>query len=314
MKAIVINQFGNADTFYETELPQPQITPDTVAVAINAFSINPMDIAARAGYLQSPFTDNWTFPLVLGWDFSGTITQVGQNVTKYHIGDQVFGTLPSNHAGNAGSYAETAVVDPASISTIPAGMSVDQAAALPIAGGTAYQAIAQNLNVHPNETILIQGGAGGAGLFAVQIAKSRGAKVITTASPAHTALLQQVGADQVIDYHTTAVSDVLSSVDAVFDTVGDIAGGLTVLKPGGKLVTVGGQPTPEQLALPDKSVSFQFSHSDTAVFDGLITLFTNDQLHIEVQSLPFTAENVVKAHQRIESHHTTGKLVIHITD
>lgn len=111
MKAIVINQFGNADTFYETELPQPQITPDTVAVAINAFSINPMDIAARAGYLQSPFTDNWTFPLVLGWDFSGTITQVGQNVTKYHISDQVFGTLPSNHAGNAGSYAETAVVD-----------------------------------------------------------------------------------------------------------------------------------------------------------------------------------------------------------
>lgn len=98
MKAIVINQFGNADTFYETELPQTQITPDTVAVAINAFSINPMDIAARAGYLQSPFTDNWTFPLVLGWDFSGTITQVGQNVTKYHIGDQVFGTLPSNHA------------------------------------------------------------------------------------------------------------------------------------------------------------------------------------------------------------------------
>ncbi|WP_225353111.1 alcohol dehydrogenase catalytic domain-containing protein [Secundilactobacillus paracollinoides] len=97
MKTIAINQFGTADEFHEINLDQPALTADTVAVAIHAFSINPMDIAARAGYLQSPFSDNWSFPLVLGWDFSGIITEVGQNVTQYHAGDHVFGTLASDH-------------------------------------------------------------------------------------------------------------------------------------------------------------------------------------------------------------------------
>ncbi|MGL0747556.1 NADP-dependent oxidoreductase [Secundilactobacillus paracollinoides] len=216
MKTIAINQFGTADEFHEINLDQPALTADTVAVAIHAFSINPMDIAARAGYLQSPFSDNWSFPLVLGWDFSGIITEVGQNVTQYHAGDHVFGTLASDHPGNAGSYAEATVVDPAAITKIPAGMSFDQAAALPIAAGTAYQAIVQNLKVQSNDTVLVQGGAGGVGLFAVQIAKALGAKVITTASPAHTELLQKLGIDQIIDYHTTAVADVVSTVDAVF--------------------------------------------------------------------------------------------------
>lgn len=314
LKTIAINQFGTADEFHEINLDQPAFTADTVAVAIHAFSINPMDIAARAGYLQSPFSDNWSFPLVLGWDFSGIITEVGQNVTQYHAGDHVFGTLASDHPGNAGSYAEATVVDPAAITKIPTGMSFDQAAALPIAAGTAYQAIVQNLKVQSNDTVLVQGGAGGVGLFAVQIAKALGAKVITTASPAHTELLQKLGIDQIIDYHTTAVADVVSTVDAVFDTAGDIAGGLGVLKSGGKLVTVAGQPTPEQLALPDKSVSFQFSHTDTAVMTGLSDLFTKGQLNIELQTLPFTAASVIKAHQTIEGHHTTGKLVIHVAD
>ena len=226
-----------------------------------------MDVAARMGMLHAPFSDNWSFPLVLGWDFAGTVSKVGKNVTGYKAGDRVFGCIHSDHAGNNCSYGSYIVTTPDTMAKIPAGLSFDQAAALLSTGGTAYEGIVENLKVKPNDTVLVQGGAGGVGLFAVQIAKAQGAKVIATASAPHNELLKQLGVDQVVDYHKQTVGDVVKDVDAVFDTAGDIAGGLTALKSGGKLVTVGGQPTPEQTNLPDKSVSFQSTHATTALWN-----------------------------------------------
>nr|WP_225356338.1 NADP-dependent oxidoreductase [Secundilactobacillus pentosiphilus] len=312
LEAIVINEFGSADEFYETELDQPQVTDDTVLVAVNAFSINPMDVAARLGMLPSQFSSNWKFPLVLGWDFAGTVAKIGKNVTDYQVGDRVFGSLPNDHADNNGSYGSYVVAAPETMAKIPAGLSFDQAAALPIAGGTAYQAIVENLKVKANDTVLIQGGAGGVGLFAVQIAKAQGAKVIASASPSHHELLKQLGADQVIDYHQHAVAKSIKNVDAVFDTAGDIEDGLAALKAGGKLVTVGGQPTSEQLNSTDKNVAFQFTHATTPIYDSLAKLAIAGQLQIKLRTLPRSADNVIDAHKTVEGHHMTGKFVIHV--
>lgn len=314
MEALVIKEFGSADEFYETELNQPQITDDTVLVAVNAFSINPMDVAARSGKLPAQFSANWKFPLVLGWDFAGTVIKVGKNVTGYQIRDRVFGSLPYDHASNNGSYGSYVVASPETMAKIPAALSFDQAAALPIAGGTAYQAIIDNLSVKKGETVLVQGGAGGVGLFAVQIAKVQGAKVIATASPSHHELLKKMGADKVIDYHDRTAVKSLKDVDAVFDTAGDIDDSLVVLKSGGKLVTVGGRPTQEQLNLTDKTVVSQFTHATTATYDSLAELVSSGKLQIKLQTLPRSADNLIRAQQMVEGHHMAGKFVIHVKD
>ncbi len=312
MKAVVINQYGTTSEFKEADVQPAELKPDEVTVAVHAFSINPMDVAGRMGMLSAPFITNWYFPVILGWDFSGVITRVGQTVTTFKVGDAVFGTLPADHAGNNGSYSTELNVPAALI--VPKGddLSFVQAAALPIAGGTAYQAITEGLQVKRGDIVLIQGGAGGVGLFGVQIAKALGATVVTTASPDHQDLLTKLGADQVIDYHTTKVADVVNDVDAVFDTAGDIAGGLSVLRAGGRLVSVGQQPTEEQSQLPDKQVSFQFSKGDPAYLTGLANLFADGKLTIITQSLPFTAANVAHAQDVVAGHHMTGKFVIEV--
>lgn len=248
MQAITIDKLGTDSTFALSDLQQPSLLAGQVAVNIKAFSINPMDVAARLGMLGSPFTDNWSFPLVLGWDMAGVVAEVGAGVTEFKVGDRVFGGLPSDHAGNNGSYADYCVVPLDELARTPSELSDAQAAALPIAGMTAYQAITERLNVQAGEKVLIQGGAGGVGSLAVQLAKLRGTYVATTAGPAHTELLKKLGADQVIDYHETTPSDFLQDFDCVFDTVGDIDSGLSVLRSNGRLITVAAQPTPEQLA------------------------------------------------------------------
>lgn len=318
MKAITIDQFGPADNFTKTDIAEPAIVhPDEVKVKIHAFSVNPMDIAARAGMLNAPFSDNWSFPLDLGWDFAGTITALGDDVDNFVIGDSVFGSLPSDHAGNSGSYGEFTTVPVNQIAKKPTELSFDEAAALPIAGGTAYQAITEGLNIQPESKVLIQGGSGGVGFFAVQIAKAVGATVITTTGPDHIDLLKQTGADIIVDYHQSTVLKAAGQVDVVFDTVGDLDGGLAALKPGGKLITVAAQPTPDQQAHAadqDQTVAFQFTHSSTQTFENLAKLVLDGKLRIEFQVSSFTADNVIAAHKEIEGRHTTGKLVIHVTD
>lgn len=312
MEAIVINQLGPDSQFKAAHIQPAVLQSNEVTVAVHAFSINPMDIAAKMGLLRAPFIDHWSFPLVLGWDFAGVITKIGPAVTDFKVGTAVFGTLPPDHAANNGSYSTQLNVPADLIAPMISQLSFDQAAALPIAGGTAYQAMVDGLQVQAGEHVLIQGGAGGVGLFAIQIAKARGAIVSTTASPAHTRLLTDLGADQVIDYHQVQVADVLHHVDAVFDTVGEITSGSRVLKSGGRLVSIGQQPTSAQKNLPDKQISFQFSTGKPTYLRGLAQLFVQGQLKIIEQTLPFSADNVTTAQQTVANHHMTGKFVIHV--
>ncbi|GAX02006.1 NADP-dependent oxidoreductase [Secundilactobacillus silagei] len=309
MQAITIDKLGVDSKFILQDVQQPALPAGQVLVNIKAFSINPMDVAAKLGMLGSPFTDNWSYPLILGWDMAGVVAAVGAGVTTFKVGDRVFGGLPSDHAGNNGSYAEYCVAPLDELAHTPTDLSDAQAAALPIAGMTAYQAITKSLNVQSGEKILIQGGAGGVGSLAVQLAKLRGAYVATTAGPAHTQLLTDLGADQVIDYHQVTPSDVLHDFDGVFDTVGDIDGGLATLQTNGRLITVAAQPTPEELAAPQQ-VAFQFTQGTGAMLEALGKLVAEGQVKQSIETLPFSAESVTTAQNRVAGRHTTGKLVI----
>ncbi|MDV0431778.1 NADP-dependent oxidoreductase [Lactiplantibacillus sp. DA1] len=314
MKTIAINQYGSAEAFTMINMPKPEPQADEVQVAIHAFSLNPMDIAGRMGALSSPFTDLWSFPLVLGWDFSGVITKVGSDITSFKTGDAVFGSAASAHAANNGTYGEFITVNTKELAHLPSGLSFDQAAALPIAGLTAYYGMKHNLNLQPGQKILIQGGAGGVGLFAVQIAKAFDAYVATTASANHRNLLVDLGTDEVIDYHETNPAAVLHDYDAVFDTVGDIDTGLKVLKADGQLATIAAQPTDAQQHDQQKKAAFQFTQGSSEDLTDLAKLTINGQVKLTIATLPFAVASVIKGHQAIESRHTTGKIVIHVAD
>lgn len=310
MRTIAINQYGVVNQFEEMNLEVPRINDNEVLVEIHAFSINPMDVAGRQGNLGTPFTDYWSFPLVLGWDFAGIVKEVGHKVTGFKIGDKVFGAIASAHDAKNGTYGEYVAAGTEELALIPEGLTFDEAAALPIGGITAYYGMTHSLNVQAGQKILIQGGSGGVGLMAVQIAKAFGAHVAATSSANHVDLLKKVGVDEVINYHQTKPADVIHGYDAVFDTVGDIAGGLKVLKETGKLVTIAGQPTPEQ----SKQATFQFTHGTGTDLTALGKLVVEGKVKQVVTSMAFSTENVIKAHESIEGHHTTGKIVIHVKD
>jgi NADPH:quinone reductase-like Zn-dependent oxidoreductase len=225
------------------DLPDPVAAAGEIVVDVAACSINAADWKVRAGeYKQSKF------PLILGRDFSGTVSALGSGVSDLKVGDEVFGVLET---GRDGTYCEKLAVGAAIVGKKPAALSHIDAAALALTGLTAICAVEEALKLKAGETILIQGGAGGVASFAIQLAKHIGAKVITTASAANIAYLRGLGADEVIDYNTTDFTHAVMNVDAAFDTVGGDVATRTfeVLKPGGRaaFIASGGQaPKPER--------------------------------------------------------------------
>jgi NADPH:quinone reductase-like Zn-dependent oxidoreductase len=243
MKAAYIEKFGGPEVLKVGDLPDPTAGAGQIVVDVAAASINAADWKVRAGeYKQA------NFPLILGRDFSGTVSAHGAGVTDLKVGDEVFGVLET---GRDGTYCEKLAIGAAVVGKKPAALSHVDAAALALTGLTAICAIEEALKLKAGETILIQGGAGGVASFAIQLAKHIGARVITTASAANAAYLRGLGADEVIDYNATDFTKAVKNVDAAFDTVGgDVATRtFAVLKPGGRaaFIASGGQaPKPER--------------------------------------------------------------------
>jgi NADPH:quinone reductase-like Zn-dependent oxidoreductase len=243
MKAAYIEKFGGPEVLKVGDLPDPTAGAGQIVVDVAAASINAADWKVRAGeYKQA------NFPLILGRDFSGTVSALGAGVTDLKVGDEVFGVLET---GRDGTYCEKLAIGAAVVGKKPAALSHVDAAALALTGLTAICAIEEALKLKAGETILIQGGAGGVASFAIQLAKHIGARVITTASAANAAYLRGLGADEVIDYNATDFTKAVKNVDAAFDTVGgDVATRtFAVLKPGGRaaFIASGGQaPKPER--------------------------------------------------------------------
>ena len=243
MKAAYIDKFGGPEVLKVGDLPDPAAGAGQIVVDVAAASINAADYKVRAGeYKQA------NFPLILGRDFSGTVSALGSGVTDLKVGDDVFGVL---EAGRDGTYCEKIAIGGAIVGKKPAALSHVDAAALALTGLTAICAIEEALKLKKGETILIQGGAGGVASFAIQLAKHIGARVITTASAANAAYLRGLGADEVIDYNATDFTKAVKNVDAAFDTVGgDVATRtFAVLKPGGRAAFIasgGTAPKPER--------------------------------------------------------------------
>ncbi|PSL31055.1 NADPH:quinone reductase-like Zn-dependent oxidoreductase [Planomicrobium soli] len=310
MKAIVIEQYGGIEELKELELERPVINDDQVLLEIHATSINPIDWKLREGYLKEmlPFE----FPIILGWDAAGVIAERGKNVTKFEVGDRVF-TRPLTT--RQGTYAEYVPVEEYLLAKMPETMSFEEGAAIPLTGLTAWEGLVEIAGVKEGDKVLVHAGAGGVGTFAIQIAKSFGAFVATTASEKNAELLESLGADQVIDYKNEDFSEVLSDFDIVLDTMGGEirTKSFGILKSKGKLVSIIEPPSEGEEKKYDVEIGYLFLEPDGAKLQKLADLYESGKLKAVIgETFDFTEKGLKNAHKLSETHHAQGKLVVRI--
>src|SRR4051812_10493329 len=314
MRAISQDTYGTPDVLHEVQLPKPTPGVSEILVAVHATGVNPTDWWNRA---QSRTVAR--LPLVLGWDVSGVVEAVGVGVTLFKPGDEVFGMLP--YPGGVGAHAEY-VTGPARVFTHkPAGIDHVQAGALPLAALTAYQALVETAEVRAGQRVLIHAAAGGVGHLAVQIAKSRGAYVIGTASAAKHDFLRSLGADEVIDYHSVDVAEALSDIDVVLDPISfDSAArarSLAVLRPGGTLVSIIPVPVDaaELTAIAERGIRFEslLVEADHAGMRAIADLVETGALRVHIEAT-FPLAEAAKAHALGETGRTSGKIVLTVRE
>lgn len=245
MKAAQLTQYGKTNSIAINEVPQPDVAAGKVLVQVKAAGVNPFDWKVQLGYMKDFIP--LQLPVTLGGDLSGVVVKVGAGVEGISEGDEVFGQA-SAVAGESGAFAEYAFTSPTSLAKKPTTVSFIEAGAAPLTGVSAVQALYDHMGLSSGQKILIHGGAGGIGTVAIQIAKHLGAHVITTVSTNDIEYVKGLGADEVIDYKNQKFEELITDVDAVFDTVGGETNkrSYQVLKQGGKLVSMVEQPD-EQL-------------------------------------------------------------------
>lgn len=307
-RAIVINQYGGKENLTEATVTLPELNENQVLVKVKATSINPIDWKTREGYLRKMF--DWQFPIILGWDVAGVIEAIGSAVTEWSVGDRVFARPESTRFG---TYADYTIVDVDQLAKIPAEVSYQAAAAVPLAGLTAYQALFDHGHLTAGQKVLIHAGAGGVGTYAIQLAKAKGAFVYTTASASNHPLLKKLGADVVIDYHTTDFTKVVKAVDLVFDTLGGAIqqASLTVLKPGGRLISILGIQDEQIAAEKEIHAEAIWLQPNGKQLQELADLMAEGKLTSVIGSeFPLTEQGVYDAHALSETHHAVGKIVL----
>lgn len=220
------------------EVAMPKIKDNEVLVEVHAASINPLDTKIRKGELKLLL--QYEMPLTLGNDFSGTVIEVGKGVTKFKVGDEVYGRPRSEMMG---TFTEYLAVHEADIALKPKNLSFEEAASIPLVGLTSYQALHDRLRIKNGQKVLIHAGSGGVGTFAIQLAKAMGAYVATTSNEGM-ALTKSLGADEIINYKSVNFEDVIKDYDAVIDSVGGetLEKSFLSVKKGGKIVSIAGTP------------------------------------------------------------------------
>ncbi|MFE4265050.1 NADP-dependent oxidoreductase [Streptomyces sp. NPDC056883] len=306
MRAIVVSQWGGPEVLTETEIERPEPAIGEILVRVHAAGVNPVDWKTRASGALIP----WGPVPAVGWDVSGTVEAVGAGVTMFQPGDEVFG-MP-RFPVQAGGYAEYVTAPARHFTRKPAEIDHVQAAALPLAALTAWQALTDTAGLRAGQRVLVHAAAGGVGHFAVQIAKALGAHVIGTASAAKHEVLRSLGADELIDYRTTAFEDaVTEEVDVVIDAIGGDYGtrSLKVLRPGGHLITLNG---PDQVPAADTEgfhTGWTLVEPDHAGLKAIAALVSEGSLRPVIDTvLPLS--QAAKAHEIGEQGRTTGKIVL----
>ncbi|ESX00234.1 NADPH:quinone oxidoreductase [Mesorhizobium sp. LSJC268A00] len=242
MKAFVVDKYSKKGILRLAEMPEPELLDNDVLVEVHAAGVNLLDSKIRTGEFKLVLP--YRRPFILGHDVAGRVVRVGSKVRKFKPGDAVY-ARPRD--GRIGTFAEFIAIDEADVALKPANLSMEEAASIPLVGLTAWQALIERAGLKAGQKIFIQAGSGGVGTFAIQLAKHLGAIVATTAGAASNDLVRDLGADVVVDYRKDDFEKILSGYDVVLNSqdAKTLEKSLTVLKPGGKLISISGPPDPE---------------------------------------------------------------------
>ncbi|SDJ79584.1 NADPH:quinone reductase [Catalinimonas alkaloidigena] len=313
MKAIVINQYGGEEVLELDDMPIPEIGADEVLVKNYATSVNPVDWKVRKG--DAKLLTGFKFPRVLGGDVAGTVAQLGENVRRFQPGDRVFALKPALKEG--GAYAEYVAIKARYLVHIPQELSFEEAAAVPLAGLTAYQGLVHDGNITANQQVLINGSSGGVGVFAVQIAKAFNTEVTGVCSGRNVELTRSLGADQVIDYTQEDVLALRQQFDLIYDTVGNLSfkSGRHLLKPHGVWVTT--QPMPVNFLYSALTLLGRQSYKVVTTKPGSRDMLQLKMLIEQGTVRPiidrtYALDEIAEAHRYSEAGHAVGKIVVQV--
>lgn len=311
MKAARINDYGESDVIvFDREAPQPSISEGKLLIGVRAAGVNPFDWKVRAGYFQEMMP--LEFPVTLGGDFGGVVLEVGDDVTGFSKGDEVYGQA-NVFSGGSGAFAEIVLADQKSVALKPKTTDFIEAAALPLTGVSAYQALVENIGLSEGWKILIHGGAGGIGTVAIQLAKHLGAYVATTAVADETPYVRGLGADEVIDYRIQRFEDVVHDFDAVYDTVGGdtYTRSYKVLKQGGVILSMLEQPNETLMEEYGVRAVYQFTQVTGERLSKLAGLVDDGSVKARIDKI-FPLSQAGEALAYLQQDHPKGKVVLEI--
>jgi NADPH:quinone reductase-like Zn-dependent oxidoreductase len=307
MNAVVAHEYGAPEVLKFERIPRPEPKENEALVRVVASSVNPADPLTLSGKYAKEFGTH--LPLIPGYDIAGIIDKVGAGVTKLKVGDAVYG-----YPTFGGGWAEYVTATEGEVALKPKSLSFVQAAAVPMGALTAWQALVRVAKVHAGQSVLIHGGSGGVGSFAVQIAKAVGAHVIATASTANQDFLKQLGADETIDYTKTRFEDVVHGVDAVLDPVGKdtLARSYGVVKRGGIVMTLVARLDKAELEKHGIGGANISVHPDAGDLSEIARLIDAGKIKpIITKTLPLSES--IAAQTQAETHHTRGKIVLQVS-
>jgi len=308
MKAVVAHEYGAPEVLKFEEVPRPEPNDDEALVRVIASAVNPADPLTLSGKYAREFGTH--LPLIPGYDIAGVVEKKGGSVTKLKVGEAVYG-----YPTFGGGWAEYVTVKEDEVAAKPKSLNFVEAAAVPMGALTAWQALVDVAKVQPGKTVLIHGGSGGVGSFAIQIAKARGARVIATASTANQDLLKQLGADVAVDYTKAKFEDAAKDVDIVLDPVGreTLARSYGVVKKGGIVMSLVARPDPVELKKHEIRGAGISVHPDAEDLTEIAQLIDAGKIKPMVTQVRPLSE-AIAAQQQAATHHTRGKVVLRIAD
>jgi alcohol dehydrogenase len=335
MRAFILKSYGGPENTELRDTPCPAPQTEEILVRVHAAGLNPVDYKTRDGLLR--VVQNYPLPVVMGNELSGIVESVGVGVTRFAKGDRVYARVGK---ATMGAFAEFAVVHQEHAAAMPTTLDFTAAAGVPLAALTALQVLRDELQIRSSQRVFISGGAGGVGTFAIQIAKHLGAYVATTASVKGEQLVRRLGADEVIDYKSEKFENKLSNYDSAFDLIGGdtLAKTFSILKPGGRVVSIAGVPEPKTaridlkrgialrslfwlLSLPTRiraarhhtHYRYYFMHASGADLQYLASLIDSQQLQVVIDRIyPF--DQIKDALAYVESGRAKGKVVLTIAN
>ncbi len=308
MKAVRIHLYGNVDTLRYEDADEPTVRSDDVLIRVVGTSVNPIDWKVREGHLKEMIPHR--MPIILGWDVSGVVAEIGAKVSKFKVGDCVYARPDLERDG---TYAEFIAVRETEIAMKPQTISHIEAGVLPLAGIAAWEAIVNVGKVSAGQRVLIHAASGGVGSIAVQLAKSRGAFVIGTSSAANRTLVESLGVDEFIDYRAQPLRGATAKIDMVFDTIGGPTqnDSWSVMNPGGILVSIVGNPPEDEAKKLGLRSAFVFIKPNAPALEEIAQLVDTGKIR-PIVGAEFGLKDIKHAHGLSESGRAKGKIAIYV--